>query len=438
MWLEYCDEAAEAGKPAFSYQLFAREFAAEAERTDAVRHFRHEPGQKCFVDWAGDTAWVTDKVTGRKTKVYTIVVCLPFSAKFWAEGFCDMTQRSWQAGHAHAFEDFGGVPRMFVPDNAATATDRSAACVTLVNAEYERFAEHYGAAVVPTRVRKPRDKSLAETTVNIVEQWIIAPANERVFYTLDEFNEFCADKVAELNARPFSAREGSRDSVYDEEERVHMLPLPAERYEMCEWRSAKVSPDYHVAVDYMRYSVPFRLVGERVDVRLTDSRVEVMHDGERVAEHPRLHGRKGQYSTFDEHMPESHRAMESPWSPERFSSWARRIGPECGEAVRRLMASKPVVEQSFVTCRNILGLSKRYSPELLERACARMNELQVVPSYTACKNAVLAIRSADAEARASERGAGLSDMDALVDRAKSAGRVRGADAYRRGGAADAD
>ncbi|WP_455135985.1 Mu transposase domain-containing protein [Thermophilibacter sp.] len=210
-----------------------------------------------------------------------------------------------------------------------------------------------------------------------------------------------------------------------------MQPLPAERYEMCEWRSCKVAPDYHVTVDYMRYSVPFGLIGTQVDVRLTDTAVTVMSGGEAVAEHRRLRGRKGQYSTLVEHMPPAHAAMDSPWSPERFSSWAHRIGAETGAVVDRLLASRPVVEQAFVPARNILGLSKAYSPGLLERACARSNALGAVPSYTALKNAILAIRATDAGARASGRPSGADGGP--VDRAKSAGRLRDADAYRRGG-----
>ena len=270
-WMEYCIQAASAGLMAYSYQTFCEMFSDESERLGAVRHFRHEPGAKAFIDWAGDTAAVTDRLTGARSKVYVPVVCLPFSDRFWAQGFTDMTQRSWQEGRMRAFEEFGGVPGMLVPDNAATATDRSAARVTLVNREYERFAEHYGTAVVPARVRKPRDKSVAESTVNLVERWVIAPANETTFYTLDEFNEFCEGKVDWLNSRPFSAKEGSRRSVYEAEERACMQPLPAERYEMCEWRSAKVSPDYHIVIDYMHYSVPHALIGRSVDARLTDS-----------------------------------------------------------------------------------------------------------------------------------------------------------------------
>ena len=433
-WIEYCERAEAEKKLAYSYQMFARLFADEAERMDATRRFVHEAGAKCYIDWAGDTAFLTDKLLGTKTKAYVLVVTLPFSGKFWAEGFCDMKQKSWQDGQMHAFEEFGGVPRMWVPDNAATATDRTnVPRVTLVNKEYERFADHYGAAVVPARVRKPRDKSVAESAVNLVEQWIVGPANEMTFYTLDEFNEFCSEKVAWLNFRRFSAKDGSRDSVFEEEERMHLMPLPAERYEMCEWRSAKVSPDYHVTVDYMHYSVDHSLIGEQVDVKLTSSSVSVMHGGAIVAEHPRLHGRKGQYSTNVEHMPESHAALDNPWSPGRFASWARRIGPETEAAIGRVMGSRPIVEQSFVSCRNILGLSKTYTPALLERACGKMNAASALPSYTGLKNAILATRAADAEARANGKPVPQATPGGLVDRAKSAGRLRGADAYKRGG-----
>ena len=214
-----------------------------------------------------------------------------------------------------------------------------------------------------------------------------------------------------------------------------MQPLPPEPYERCEWHVARVAPDYHVTVDYMHYSVPFSLIGRQVDVRLTASRVTVLDGGEAVAEHSRRHGRKGQYATVESHMPDEHRLQESPWSPGRFSSWASRVGPETGTAIGAVLASRAIVEQSFVSCRNILGLSKTYSPELLERACAQANAAGALPSYTGIKNRILSIRAADAEARAlgAAANAGADAGGALVDRAKSAGRTRGADAYRRGG-----
>ena len=152
-----------------------------------------------------------------------------------------------------------------------------------------------------------------------------------------------------------------------------------------------------------------------------------------MAVHPRLRGRKGQYSTMVEHMPENHAALDNPWSPDRFTSWAKRIGPETASAIERVMGSRSIVEQSFVSCRNILGLSKTYTPALLERACAKMNAASALPSYTGLKNAILAMRAADAEARANGKAVPGTGSPELMDRAKSAGRLRGADAYRRDG-----
>ena len=438
LWMEHCEQAAAEGKLAYSYQAFCEMFAQEAEESGAARRFRHAPGEKAFVDWAGLTAWLTDKVTGHRTKVYVLVIVLPCSAYFWAGGFTDMRQRSWLEGHMQAFEGFGGTPRMLIPDNCATATDRGQAHATLVNEEYQRFAEHYGCAVIPTRVRAPRDKGLAESTVNLVEEWVIAPSNEMRFYTLGEFNEYCAERIAWLNSRPFSDREGSRESEFESEERAALQPLPPERYETCEWRRCKVAPNYHVRVDYMHYSVPHTLIGRTVDVRVTESAVTVLDGGEVVARHDRLRGRRGQYSTIAEHMPANHRELDSPWSRERFESWAEKVGPETATAVKRLLDRSAIVEQAFVPCRNILGLAKRYGPERLERACARVNEAGAVPSYTGLKNSVLAAKAAEANGRPRT----VAEPSQVVDRAKSAGRVRGAEAYRRnrpeGGAGDAD
>lgn len=431
-WFEYCERAEAAGKLAYSYQSFCEMFSDVAQKTDAVRHFDHEPGAKCYIDWAGDVAYLTDKTLGIKTKVYVLIVCLPFSDKFYAEGFRDMKQKSWQLGQMHAFEAFGGVPRMLVPDNATTATDRSALAITLVNAEYERFAEHYGAAIVPARVRKPRDKSVAESTTDLVEKWVIGPALELTFYTLEEFNEFCFERIDWLNTRPFSAKDGSRDEVFEAEEQAYLLPLPDKPYEMCEWRCAKVSPDYHVTIDYMHYSVDHSLIGKQVDVKLTDTKVTIMYGGEVIATHVRLHGRRGQYSTIVDHMPKNHAALESPWSPARFTSWADKIGPECRIAIERVMDSRPIVEQSFVSCRNMLGLSKTYTSALLERACQKLNAIDSLASYTALKNIILAMKQ-EAKPQSEQLGADAESFEVVVDNAKSAGRLRGANAYKRGG-----
>ena len=230
---------------------------------------------------------------------------------------------------------------------------------------------------------------------------------------------------------PALAREGSRDPVYEAEERPHMQPPPAERYEMRAWRSRKAAPDHRVTVDCMRCPAPFRPIGEQADVGPTDTAATAMAGGEAAAGHGRLRGRKGQYPTVAEHMPPAHAAMGPPRSPERSSSRAHRTSAGTGAAADGPPAGRPVVERASVPARNMLEPSETCSPGPLGRACARPSAPGAVPSCTALRNAILAIRAADAEARASGRPPEADGGP--VDRAKSAGRLRGADAHRRGG-----
>ena len=440
MWLEYCDQAAGNDKLAYSYQTFCEQFSEVKAKSEATTHFTHIAAEKAYIDWAGDVFWTVDRITGKRAKACLLVICLPCSGLIFAEAFWNMKQDSWLKGHMDAFEYFGGVPQMLVPDNCGTATNRSPAYITLINATYLAFADYYGCAVVPARVRKPRDKSLAEGVVDLTEQWIVAPANEESFHTLEELNEFVADRVEWLNERPFSDKDGSRREEYEQNEHESMLALPDCRYETYEPHRAKVSPDYHVRLDYMHYSVPFGLIGKTCDIRAYASRIVIACDGETVAEHGRLYGRKNQYSTCIDHMPPNHRIENSPWSRERFESWADRIGPSTGEAICRMMDAKSIVQQPFVACRNVLGLSKAYAPDLLERARASIVAAEcAVPSYAAVKNKILAIKAADAKANGNSIKASSSDgYCSVVDRAKNAGRVQGANAWRRKEASDAD
>lgn len=251
---------------------------------------------------------------------------------------------------------------------------------------YRHSAEHHGCGTLPARVGRPKDKSLAEGTANIVEQWAMAPSHEMCFRDLAEFGECLDDRVAWPNAREMEDQGVSRDER-PAEELPHLLPLPAERHELCEWGRAKVAPDYHVRVDYMHYSVPFALVGRTVDVGVTDRSAHVMDGGEVVAEHRRPLGRKGRYATDEAHMPPAHRGARNPWSRGRFEPWADRMGL----CIRRVLDSRAIVGQAFVLCRNTLGLSKPHSPELLERACGRFREGPAAPSYTAPKDVIAAM-----------------------------------------------
>lgn len=430
-WARYCD-CNPGGKRLYGYSGFCRRVGEYARAHDLVARIAHEPGRTMLVDWAGLTASVFDPVTGKRSPAYLFVASFPWSAWVHAECFPDMRSRSWISAHVHAFQAAGGVPDILVPDNCATATDRRRKSEPIkVNDAYLEMAEHYGCAVVPARVRRPRDKAAAEKAVDLCETWVLAPLAEERFTSFDELNAEVRRLVDALNARPFSRREGCRDDAFFGEERAALNPLPAEPFELYEWRRCKVSPDYHVQCDHMRYSVPYRLVGRTVDVRLGAASVAILDGGETVAEHGRLRGRRGQYSTDPAHMPPEHLKAQSLWTRGWFERRAGEIGPETRRLIAAVLDAHPVEAQGYVPCSNILSLSGRGRAAELEAACARVNEMGGTATYTRVKNTMAAARS-EAAARPA------APTVQVVDRAAHAGRVRGAEYYRRGrGDADA-
>ncbi|WP_346695433.1 IS21 family transposase [Thermophilibacter mediterraneus] len=417
-WARYLD-CNPCGKRLYQYSQFCKKVGDFARTHDLVARIAHEPGRTMLVDWAGLTASVFDPATGRRSPAYLFVASFPWSTWVYAECFPDMRTRSWISAHVHAFRAAGGVPDILVPDNCATATDRRRRSEPIkVNDAYLEMAEHYGCAVVPARVRKPRDKAAAEKAVDLCETWVLAPLADERLTLLEELNAEVHKLVDALNARPFSRREGSRDDAFLGEERAALNPLPPSPFEWCEWRRCKVAPDYHVQCEHMRYSVPHRLVGRTVDVRLGSSTVAVLDGGEVVAEHRRLRGRRGQYSTDPAHMPPEHLEAQSLWTRAWFERRAGEVGPETRRLVGAVLDAHPVEAQGYVPCSNILSLSRRGRAAELEAACVRINAAGGAATYTRVKNTMSALR---AEALTARGGA----------TAAHAGRVRGAGYYRR-------
>jgi hypothetical protein len=386
---------------------------------------RYIPGQVGFYGWAGLTGQTINRLNGRKQKVYMFVACLPYSALIYAQGFYGFSQDQWLSGHIASFEYFEGVPRVLVPDRCATATDRTPAFITKINQTYFDFADHYGCAVNPARSGRPRDKSMVESAINLVEQWVIASLNEEVFYSLEEYNAEVMRKVDWLNNRDFQQKDGSRRSVFEEEEKEALGALPLMRYEMVKWGQATVAPNSHVKVDYRFYSVPYTFVGDRLDIRMTSMRIDVLSAGIVVATHERQYGKKGHYETDEKHMPSTWGILDNPWSPDRFIRWAEGIGPATKNVVVCVLASRVIVEQAFVPCQNILGLAKTYGKKQLEQACAKVCEqAPIVPTYTHIKDTIVSMRKQVNEQTPMQ----LNELG--KDKIKEKGRTRGADHYR--------
>jgi transposase len=352
----------------YQYSQFCGLYQQWAGRVDLVMRHDHRAGDKLFADYAGHTIPIYPP-GAPVWQAELFVAVLGASNYTFAEATASQQLACWLGSHVRCFEFMGSVPALLVPDNLRSGVTKSHRYEPLLNRSYQELATHYGTAILPARAGKPRDKAKAEVGVLIAERWILASLRNERFTSLAEANTAIAAKLAWLNNRPFAKLEGTRKSLFDELDRPAMRPLPAARYEFATWKNPKVNIDYHVDIDRHYYSIPYQLVGHRVDVRVSEHVVEAFFKGRRVASHRRSH-RKGGHTTVDAHMPERHRAHLA-WSPERLIAWAQRTGPATAELVEAIMANRPHPEQGYRSCLGIMRLSGRYPQPRMEAACRR-------------------------------------------------------------------
>lgn len=332
-------------------------------------HLNHKPGEIMQVDWAGDTASVIDTVTGEIIPVYLFVASLPYSGYAYVEAFFSMNQECWIAAHVNAFKYFGGVTRILQCDNLKTGVISHGRTEVTLNKAYSEMAEHYGTAILPCRVRSPKDKAMVEGTVGVITNFVLGALRNRRFLSLSELNEAIWERLGILNNAPFQKREGSRATAF-EDEKAFLLPLPPRPFELSEWKIATVAPNYHISIEKQNYSVPYEYIKQKVDVRITKSTIEVFFGGNRIASHPRLYGRLNQYSTVEAHMPPNHQQYIQ-WNGERFVKWAAKIGINTKTAVSAILSGYKIEQQGYKACMGILKLADKYSPERLENACKK-------------------------------------------------------------------
>ena len=386
LWMEYCEECRQLDEQPFMYSQFCFHFQKFAEKEHATMHIPRKPGDRIEVDWAGDKLYIVDRDTGEAIPVYLFVGVLPFSMHAYAEGCLRMDMENWIHVHVNMFQYFGGSAVMLVPDNLKTGVDHTNDWYTpQINRTYQELAEHYNTAVVPARVRKPKDKSGAEGTVGVVSTRIIAALRNRKFFSLEELNRAVRQKLDEHNKALFTKREGSRYSVFQSQEKAFLHKLPTAQFELAQWKVATVQYNYHISVEKMQYSVPYEYIKQKVDVRLTKNMVEVFYNQNRIASHRRLYGHPGQYSTVEAHMPEDHQKYLQ-WDGDRFIRWAESIGPATAVTVKGILASHKIQQQGYKSCMGLLKLADKYSVTRLENACVRALQFTPQPSYKSVKN----------------------------------------------------
>ncbi len=381
LWEEYKAVHADG----WQYSVFCDQYRRWLARQELVLHQDHAPGDKLFVDYAGQTVPILDRHPGESRAAQIFVAVLGCSNFTYAEATWTQSAADWLGSHVRALTAFGGVPRAIVPDNLKSGVKKAHRYEPDLNPAYQDFAEHYGLAILPARVHRPRDKAKVETGVLIVERWILARLRHRTFFSLGELNLAIAELLERLNTRGFKKLAGNRCSRFEELERPALRPLPLRPYEFGEWRKAKVHTDYHIEVGRAYYSVPYALIGERVDVRLTAHAVEVFHAGQLVAAHGRA-SERNQRSTRRAHRPERHVAIIER-TLEYTLGRAAAIGAATAELIGQQARRRAHPQETLRSAQGILRLARDFSPARLEQACERALALKAY-SYRAVRTLI--------------------------------------------------
>ena len=379
LWYEY----KQVHPDGYQYSQFCHLYRRWVKKLDVTLRQQHRAGEKAFIDYAGQTVPIIDPNTGEIQQAQIFIAALGASSYTFAEASLSQELPSWINSHVHAFEFFGGVPHILVPDNLKAGVSKPCRYEPDINPTYQELAEHYGATVIPARSGKPRDKAKVESAVLVAERWILAALRNHTFFSLAELNKAIREKLSDLNSRRFQKLNTTRQELYETLDKPALKPLPAHRYEYAEWKKARVNIDYHVEVDRCYYSVPYQLIKEQVDLRLTAHTVEVLFKNRRVTAHKRSYV-PGTFTTLTEHMPKSHQRYLD-WTPSRIIHWAGKTGPNTKKLVSRILENRPHPEQGFRSALGIMRLSRDYTPERLENASARALAIRAY-SYKSVKS----------------------------------------------------
>ena len=372
LWMEY----RESHTDGYQYTQYCAYYRRWKQQLNPSMRLVHKGGEELEVDYAGMTLSIVNAETGEITQAQIFVATLAASSYTYAEAQSSQTLPNWIGGHLRAFAFFGGLPRLLKPDNLKAGVKSPNYYEPDINPTYQEMAEYYGVGVLPTRVRKPKDKPHAENAVQNVERWVLAPLRNQTFFSIAEANQAMKLLLKALNNRRMEHLGKSRRELFEELDRPALRPLPKQPYKFAFWKTAKVNIDYHVEFEKHFYSVPSQLLHADIEIRATERLVEIYHQGKQVAIHPRS-ATLGKYSTRPEHMPSNHRFVldttgATYGTPERLLYWAQQIGPITVQFIEAILASRRYPEQAYRSCLGVLSLSRKHNQQAMETASQRM------------------------------------------------------------------
>jgi len=365
LWEEYRSNNPEG----YSRSQFFNLYGDWSQKLHPTLRINHKAGEKMFVDFSGDKPNYIDSLTGEIIYVELFVSVLGASSYTFATALLSQRLEDWIKGHIKAFEYFGGCPEIVVPDNLKSGVKRACIYDPEINPLYSEMAEHYNLAVMPARAYKPKDKAKVENGVLNSQRRILAVIRNKSFFSLSELNQGIQEALINLNKREMQIVKKSREQLFNEIEKPALKKLPSNKFELYNFKKAKVHIDYHIELKGNYYSVPYKYLHKYVEVKYNDLTVQIYCEGKRLATHCRSY-KRGEFMTDDIHRPPSH-AKYLEWTPARIKHWGKSMGLHTEALMKEIMSSRKHAEQGYRSCLGILRLSKKYSPERLDNACKR-------------------------------------------------------------------
>ena len=273
LWQEYKEQYPQG----YQYSQFCHLYRQWTKQIDPVMRQEHRAGEKLFVDYAGQTMPVYDLHANQMREAQIFVAVLGASNYTYAEATWSQSLPDWIASHSRAFAFFTGVPQIVVPDNLKSGVKKACFYEPDINPTYLDMANHYDTVVIPSRVRKAKDKAKVEVGVQVVERWILARLRNHQFFSLRQLNETIAELLIKLNNTAFQKLPGCRKQMFEALDKPALKPLPLQPYAYAEWKIAGVNIDYHIEVNFHYYSVPYQLIGKKIDVRITENTIECFY-----------------------------------------------------------------------------------------------------------------------------------------------------------------
>jgi transposase len=364
LWEEYF----ESNPDGYQYSFFCKLYRKWAKKSGLWMIQQHKAGEKTFIDYAGLTIPIYNS-DGTCFDAQIFVAVMGASNYAYAEATKSQKLEDWINSHIRMSQFFGGVTEAWIPDNLKSGVKSSHRYDPELNPTFREFAKYFEVAVIPTRVRTPKDKSKVEKGVQDIERQILARLRNRKFFSLKELNIEIRKLLDEFNRRPFQKIKGSRLSLFEEIDKPNLKPLPDTPYMFVEWKRTRVGQNYHVDVLGHYYSIPYQFVKEYVEVRIGEKTIEVFLKNKRVASHIRSNEIGGK-TTEPSHQPLHHRAY-AECTPENLLKKAKEIGENCEKWVEAVLQDDSMhIIQRKKNCSGVLRLTKHYSSERIEMVCA--------------------------------------------------------------------